>query len=171
MKSDALKSTAAIFVALGANLPGPDGRDALATCRAAAEALAGLPGLRLTAASRWYRTASIPAGSPDYVNGVVRLAGETDPAWLLARLQRIEHQAGRVRSVPNAPRTLDLDIVAIGTLVRPAPDPILPHPRMHLRAFVLAPLCDIAPDWVHPILGQTALALLASLPDQGCAAL
>ncbi len=157
-----------IFVAIGANLPGPDGRDALATCRDAAERLASLADLRLTGRSRWYRTESIPAGSPDYVNGVVRLEGPADPADLLARLQAIEADFGRVRSVPNAPRTLDLDIVAIDGLVRDRPDPILPHPRMHLRAFVLAPLCDIAPDWVHPRLGQTAAALLASLADQGC---
>jgi 2-amino-4-hydroxy-6-hydroxymethyldihydropteridine diphosphokinase len=157
-----------IFVALGANLPGAGGRSALATCQDAAEALAGLAGLRLSGRSRWYRTAAIPAGSPDYINGVVRLTGAADPAWLLARLQRLEQQAGRVRSVANAPRTLDLDIIAMDALVRDAPDPVVPHPRMHLRAFVLAPLCDIAPGWVHPRLGQTAAALLASLPDQGC---
>jgi 2-amino-4-hydroxy-6-hydroxymethyldihydropteridine diphosphokinase len=160
-----------IFVAVGANLPGPDGRGALATCNDAAGRLAGLSDLRLTGRSRWYRTLSIPAGSPDYVNGVVRLEGQLAPAELLARLQAIEAEFGRVRSVPNAPRTLDLDIVAMDGLLRDTPDPILPHPRMHLRAFVLAPLCDIAPEWVHPLLGQTAAALLASLPDQGCAPL
>ncbi len=171
VKSDALKSCDHIFVALGANLPGPDGASARETCEAAIAVLRRLPGLRVCGQSRWYRTASIPAGSPDYINGVAQLDGAIDPAALLALLQRIEHAAGRVRSVANAPRTLDLDIVAMGDLVRAAPDPILPHPRLHLRAFVLAPLCDLAPRWRHPVLGQTAEALLASLPEQGCRAL
>ena len=78
----------------------------------------------------------------------------------------IEAACGRQRSTPNAARTLDLDIIGIGQLVRDAPDPIVPHPRAHLRAFVLAPLADVAPDWVHPVLGRTASALLADLPPQ-----
>ena len=98
-----------------------------------------------------------PAGDP----------GEPgDPAELLARLMAVEMACGRQRSVPNAARTLDLDIIAIDGLVRAAPDPILPHPRAHLRAFVLAPLADVAPGWVHPVLGRTAAALLAGLPPQ-----
>ena len=85
---------------------------------------------------------------------------------LLARLMAVESACGRQRSVPNAARTLDLDLIAIDGLVRDAPDPILPHPRAHLRAFVLAPLVDVAPSWVHPVLGQTAAELLAALPPQ-----
>ena len=69
--------------------------------------------------------------------------------------------------MPNAARTLDLDIIAIGGMVRTAPDPILPHPRAHLRAFVLLPLMDVAPTWVHPLFGKTAEELLADLPPQG----
>jgi len=90
-----------------------------------------------------------------------------DPAVLLAALQSIENDFGRVRSEPNAARTLDLDIVAIGDLVRTAPDPILPHPRAHLRAFVLAPLADVAPAWLHPITGQTAAAMLRAIGPAG----
>lgn len=158
-----------ILVAIGANLPGPDGASALETCRRAAAALDALPGLSLKGLSRWYETDPIPpSGQPPYVNGVALLIGDsTDPARLLAALQGIENHFGRVRAAPNAPRTLDLDIVAIGDLVRMAPDPIVPHPRAHLRAFVLAPLNDVAPDWVHPVLGKTAAALLAELPPQG----
>jgi len=158
-----------ILIALGANVPAPDGATPLVTCRAAAEALRALPGLRLHALSRWYRTAPVlragaPGGQPPYVNGVARLEGWMEPAVLLARLQRLEARAGRVRSQVDAPRPLDLDIIAMNGLVRDAPDPVLPHPRAHERAFVLRPLLDVAPEWVHPRLHQSVAALLAALP-------
>ncbi len=125
-----------ILVAIGANLPGPDGAPPLDTCRRAAAALGRLPGYDLQALSKWYETAPIPpSGQPPYVNGVARLTGPVEPANLLALLQSIERREGRVRGIVNAPRTLDLDIVAIGELIRTAPDPVLPHPRAHLRAF------------------------------------
>jgi 2-amino-4-hydroxy-6-hydroxymethyldihydropteridine diphosphokinase len=156
-----------ILVAIGANLPGPDGAPPLDTCRRAAAALGRLPGYDLQALSKWYETAPIPpSGQPPYVNGVARLTGPVEPANLLALLQSIERREGRVRGIVNAPRTLDLDIVAIGELIRTAPDPVLPHPRAHLRAFVLVPLADVAPDWVHPVLGQPIRALIEALPPQ-----
>jgi len=156
-----------ILVAIGANLPGPDGAAPLATCRAAAAALGELPGLRLAALSGWWETAPEPPtpGTPWYVNGVARLEGEAEPVALLRALQGIEQQAGRERPYPNAPRTLDLDIIAMGDLVRDAPDPILPHPRAHVRRFVLAPLAEVAPGWVHPRLGRRVEELLDSLPE------
>ena len=133
--------------------------------------LENLPRMRLIGHSRWFQSAPVPpSGQPPYINGVVSLrfdAGDTsDPAVLLACLMEIETSFGRRRGTPNAARTLDLDIIAIGELIRAAPDPVLPHPRAHLRAFVLAPLLDVAPDWVHPVLGRSAAALLAALPPQ-----
>jgi 2-amino-4-hydroxy-6-hydroxymethyldihydropteridine diphosphokinase len=159
-----------ILVALGANLPRQDGTPPLETCRQAAALLDGLPGLRLRALSGWYVTAPVPPmpESPDYVNGVALLepvpgAAAPDPAALLSALQGIEESFGRVRPFVNAPRTLDLDLLDLDGQVRPGPDPVLPHPRMAGRGFVLAPLCDVAPGWVHPVLGRTAADLLAAL--------
>lgn len=157
-----------ILVAIGANLPAPDGSPALATCRHAAAALDALPGLRLRGLSRWWLTAPVPASDqPNYVNGVALLGGEADPAALLTALHVLEARSGRVRGEPNAARTLDLDLIAVDGVVRAAPDPILPHPRMHERAFVLGPLLDVAPAWVHPRLRRTAASLLAGLGPQG----
>jgi len=165
-----------ILVGIGANLPGPGGNTPLDTARWAAARLDELPGLRLRALSRWYQTAPIPpSDQPPYINAVALLgrqlpAAEPDPADLLVWLQAIEATAGRTRGERNAARTLDLDIIAMGQggqMIRAAPDPVLPHPRASLRAFVLAPLLDVAPAWVHPGLGREAHSLLSELPPQG----
>lgn len=162
-----------ILIALGANLPGTDGAAPRATCEAAALALGAIDGLRCVAVSRWWLTAPVPPspGAPWYVNGIARCEGGMEPAALLRALQALEDAAGRQRPYPNAPRTLDLDIIAMGSLVRPAPDPILPHPRAHLRRFVLQPLSEVAPEWRHPLLGQTAAELMRDLPAEGMEAL
>ena len=161
-----------ILIAYGANLPAPDGRTARQTCEWAVEQVCALPGLRLVAQSRLFRSAAVPpSDQPDYVNGVLRLSGEAEPAALLASLHRIEAEAGRARGALNAARTLDLDLLAVDELIIDTPALTLPHPRMHLRAFVLAPLCDVAPDWVHPRLGQSAARLLAGVGHAGISVL
>ena len=156
------------IVAIGANLPGPDGRPAIGTCRWAAEELGRIPGMRVAAVSSWWESAPIPPDprSPPYVNGVALLEGTLGPEALLAALHAIEDRAGRARPYPNAPRVLDLDLIDLEGLVRAGPAPVLPHPCAHLRAFVLRPLAEVAPDWVHPVLGEPVSALAAGVEDQ-----
>lgn len=156
-----------MLIAIGANLPGPDGSPPLQTCRRAVRTLESLPGVGRCRVSRWYEAAPVPpSGQPNYINGVARFESTPDPEWMLAQLHAIEAEAGRVRGEPNAARTLDLDIIDIGGLVRDAPDPVLPHPRAHQRAFVLLPLADVAPRWVHPRLHRELDELIRALPAQ-----
>ena len=163
-----------ILISLGANIAAPDGTPPLLNCQRAAAALDALPGLHLRGLSRWYTTAPVlPAGAPAqprFTNAVAHLCAEPgagiDPAVLLQQLLALEARFGRVRQAPHMPRPLDLDIVAIDDLVRAAPDPVLPHPRAHLRAFVMVPLAEVAPGWVHPGLGQSVAAMIAALPAQ-----
>ena len=160
-----------ILVAIGANLPGPDGSTPLAACEAAACAVRAIDGLRFIALSPWYRTAPIPhSNQPDYCNGMIRLEGEICPVALLTQLQAIEQRHGRARAESHAEsneaRTLDLDIIDLNGVIRALSDPILPHPRAHRRAFVLRPLLDVAPAWRHPVLRRSVATLLAELPPQ-----
>jgi 2-amino-4-hydroxy-6-hydroxymethyldihydropteridine diphosphokinase len=155
------------YIALGANLPGPQGEAPRAMCERALRWMAEIPGICVQARSPWYSSAPVPAGNqPRFINGVARLAGDISPAGLLAALQACEARAGRLRGAANAARPLDLDIIDMGGMVRDAPDPVLPHPRAHLRAFVLRPLRDVAPGWVHPRLGVTVSALLEGVAEQ-----
>jgi 2-amino-4-hydroxy-6-hydroxymethyldihydropteridine diphosphokinase len=155
------------LVAIGANLPRPDGTCARETCAWAVGKLGAIPGMHLVAVSSWWESAPIPPdpASPPFVNGVALLEGEATPAALLAALHAIEDAAGRARPYPNAPRVLDLDLIDLGGRVQAGP-PILPHPRAHERAFVLRPLAEVAPGWVHPVLGQGVAALLPGVADQ-----
>jgi 2-amino-4-hydroxy-6-hydroxymethyldihydropteridine diphosphokinase len=155
-----------ILIGLGANLPSNAG-DPLATCEAA---LAAFPaaGITIQAVAPWYRTQPVPVSDqPWFVNTVASVATTLAPPELLARLQDIEHRFGRVRTVPNAARPLDLDLLAYNREILTEGPVLLPHPRLHERAFVLAPLADLAPHWQHPILGETAAALLARVPQDG----
>lgn len=158
----------AALVAIGANLPRPGGGTPIETCRWAVARLAATPGLRVRAVSSWWESAPIPPdpGSPPFVNGVALLASDLSPEALLAALHAIEAEAGRARPYPNAPRVLDLDLIDLGGRVRVGAPPVLPHPRAHLRAFVLRPLAEIAPGWVHPATGAAVEALIAALEPQ-----
>ena len=157
-----------ILVAVGANLPDADGRTPLQSCAWAVDRIVERSGRPLVLCSPWYRSAPVPpSGQPDYVNGVVHLAGTAEPHAFLRLLHGIEAEAGRTRSVANAARTLDLDLLAIDGLVVAEPGLVLPHPRLHQRAFVLAPLYDVAPAWVHPESGVPLSTLLAAADRTG----
>ena len=156
-----------ILIAVGANLPNIEGGDPLSTCQAAALAVRALSGLVFVAQSHWYRSAAIPVSDqPDYCNGVLRFTGQPEPLALLHALQALEAEFGRVRSIPNAARTLDLDLIDVNKVALNLPTLQLPHPRAHERAFVLQPVLDVAPDWVHPLTGQGVAQMLALLPLQ-----
>lgn len=138
-----------VFVGLGANLG-----DARATLEAAAQALAALPQTQWVGLSPTYRSAPVDAQGPDFFNAVAELRSELEPEALLAQLHLIEQRHGRVRPYPNAPRTLDLDLLLFGARVLHSASLTLPHPRLHQRAFVLLPLLDLAPGLQHPLLGD-----------------
>ncbi len=134
------------YVALGANLGDP-----VATVNAALASLANLPRSSLAASSSLYRTAPVGLlNQPYFINAVVILETALSPFSLLDELFAIEIRFGRRRSIPNAARTLDLDLLLHGDTIQEDPRLTLPHPRMHLRAFVLVPLLEIAPDIVIP---------------------
>ncbi|TDP63065.1 2-amino-4-hydroxy-6-hydroxymethyldihydropteridine diphosphokinase [Roseateles toxinivorans] len=148
------------FIGLGANLG-----DARATLDAALAALQQLPQTEWLGCSSFYRTAPVDAHGPDYLNAVAALRTGLSPQALLSALQAIERANGRERPYRNAPRTLDLDLLLYGNQVLDTSALQLPHPRMHQRAFVLAPLLEIDPGVQIP--GQGAAApLLAGLGDQ-----
>jgi len=153
-----------ILVGLGANLPSPQNGPPKTTLKAALAALERR-GVRVRKRSRWYSSAPVPpSDQPRFVNAVVVVETELSPEALLAALHAVERDFGRHRTVQDAARPIDLDLLAYGGLVRPQVPPLVPHPRLAERAFVLLPLCDVAPDWRHPILGKTARELAAALP-------
>jgi len=156
----AATATARAFIGIGGNLG-----DARATVEDALRRLALLPGTTLSAQSRLYRTAPVDAGGDDYVNAVAQLDTMLTPHALLAALQAIELAHGRERPYRNAPRTLDLDILLYGKQQLADDALTLPHPRMGLRAFVLIPLLEIAPDAVIPGIGA-ARDLLGDVRNQ-----
>lgn len=148
------------YVGLGSNLSVP-----LQQMASALDALAALADTHVVRASSFYRTAPVGyAGQPDFVNAVVAIDTGLAPRALLDALLAIERERGRVRTVPNGPRTLDLDLLAYGDVQLNEPSLTLPHPRMHERAFVIVPLAEIAPDFDvagHGTAGRLARTLAA----------
>jgi 2-amino-4-hydroxy-6-hydroxymethyldihydropteridine diphosphokinase len=153
-------------IALGANLG-----DRQATLAQALDLLAAELG-ELLAVSAWLETEALihpddPAPFyPPYLNGVALLRTSLAPHAVLERLQEIERRLGRDRRRETArwrPRTIDLDLIALGDTVLSTPDLVLPHPEMHKRAFVLGPMAEVWPDWRHPRLGLTVRQMLEAL--------
>ena len=150
----------AVIVALGGNLA-LEGQAVQAVLELAAGRLAGA-GLKPVRRSGWWRSAAWPdPKEPEYLNGVAIVQTVLEPRQVLEALMRIETAFGRRRSLPNAPRTLDLDLIAYGRRILEEPDLVLPHPRAADRLFVMGPLAEIAPDWRHPVTGETVAALAA----------
>lgn len=153
------------YLGLGANLG-----DRLAALRGARQALNLVPGIRVVAASALYETEPLggPQGQEPYLNAVLQVASDLPAEELLACCLEVERRFGRERLVYHGPRTLDIDLLFFADRVCQEQDLILPHPSLHLRAFVLIPLCDLTPGLRHPLLGKTVREMRDQLPcDQG----
>jgi len=147
-----------VFIGLGANLGERE------SCLAAAlEALKALAVSGSWRVSSFYETVPVGGAGPDYLNAVCSFDTMLSALELHRILMTLEFEAGRVRSVPNAPRVLDLDLLFYGTEIISSADLIVPHPRLQTRAFVLVPLVEIAPDWKHPELQKNVREMLSLL--------
>lgn len=169
-------NTDPVYLGIGGNVVLAGFASVVAGCMAGVGRLVAQPGIRLVAVSPWYKTAPVlreahaqkQAQTQDwYSNAVVHISTTLTPPELLAAIHQTEMHFGRVRSEAevDAPRGIDIDIIDFGGVVREA-NPILPHPRMAERGFVLAPLADLAPDWRHPMSGRGVRELLAEVSPQ-----
>lgn len=156
-----------ITIGLGANLPYQD-QPAWQTLVQAVAVLRETGGLTVLTVSPFYCTAPVPPDpdAPDYINAVARIETDLSAHDLMHCLLAIEQQFGRIRSVRNAPRTLDLDLLDYHGQQVDDDLLTLPHPRLQDRAFVLYPLADVAPQWKHPVTGETITVLIDALSSQ-----
>jgi len=151
------------WIALGGNLG-----DVKKSFMATRQSISTHPHCHLINSSKCYKTPAIgPEGQDDYLNAVIEIRTDLEPHTLLQYLQSLEHEHGRIRAERWGPRTLDLDIIAYADFSLTTKDLCLPHSQMHLRQFVLKPLCDIAPNWHHPAMMLTATELLNHILSQG----
>ena len=154
-----------ILIGLGANLPSIYGTppETLAVAMKELEE----KGLRIEKTSRIWLTAPVPVSDqPWYHNAVVSISTPLPAPAVLKILQSVENDFGRVRDIRNEPRVLDLDLLTYNDQSFETEDLILPHPRLHQRAFVLLPIQDIDPNWTHPILVQSLTSMLAEIPEE-----
>lgn len=152
-----------VYIGIGSNLG-----DKRANCMKAIELMDLAEGCRVKAKSRFYRTEPVGVQDQDwYLNGVISLDTSLLPGNLMGELLAIEKQLGRKREKKWDSRAIDLDILFFGQRIISEPDLEIPHPRLHLRRFVLVPLADLAPDFVHPVLGLKVKELLKQCPTEG----
>ena len=158
-----------ILIGIGANLTSQIYGKPRNTCGAALEALSKT-GLLIKARSRWYKSAPVPiSNQPWFINAVIQVGSAPPPDKLMELLLKIESDFGRIRGKVNAPRTLDLDLIAYNKLVlssknKQVPALDVPHPRLQDRAFVLFPIFDIAPGWQHPLTNLNLTEMITQLP-------
>ena len=154
------------FIAIGGNLI-PQGYETLEDVME--EALATIdstPDISIVKCSNWYETAPVPiSDQPWYLNAVFAIETALPAKALLAQLHEIEASFGRVRNIRNEARILDLDVIDYQGEVYDDGDICLPHPRMHLRAFVLLPIQDLDPHWQHPVSGTSVVKLIEEMPE------
>lgn len=160
---DRSRCDGAVVIALGSNLAG-DYASSEALLEAALVSLAAEE-FEILACSSWWGSLAWPcAADPPFVNGVALAEPNLGPDALFARLRTVERAFGRRRGPANGPRTLDLDLIAYGRVIKGGPELILPHPRASERKFVMGPLAEIAPDWSHPASGDSAADLAWRAP-------
>jgi len=153
------------FVAIGGNLI-PEGFKTLEEVMSEAMKALSEQGLTIAKCSQWYETAPVPVSDqPWFLNAVMAIETALTETELLALLHEVEANFGRVRNIRNEARILDLDLIDYDGLVRDDDAITIPHPRMHLRAFVLLPIQDLAPQWCHPVSKVDVVTLIAEMPE------